>query len=218
MSEWKGKETTFTGMLTFACMLFVGSNMLNTFGWLFTALFTPIVSTIFCLIFYITGINSSIAKLGLLFVDGELKSTFAGTGNDSSWAVLYIGIIMVVFIKSFKYATLDPTKEMAYLPLTSHEKSQAKAVVDIVGARAGKSVGSLFNIFFVSQFGGNAVAEKGMLWCSFIFSLLLLVIWISSAKQLDFYIKEREKLNKINQAKNKIIKSTQNIEELQDKC
>merc|ERR1711988_896471 len=102
---------------------------------------------------------------------------------------------MCVFIKSFKYATLDPTKEIAYLPLSKSEKSKAKAIVDIVGARAGKSAGALFNIFFSSIIGGGSALTTPMKIASFIFSMILLCLWILSAYNLDRHIKTREKEN-----------------------
>lgn len=202
MSSWKGKETFWTGNLTFACMLFVGSNMLNHFGWLFTALFTPVLSLILSVVFYICAIGTPLATNGLIFLpdDGKLADTVTGTNTNGSWFVCYVGLVTLVFIKSFKYATLDPTKEIAYLPLTNSEKSRAKAVVDIVGARAGKSVGALFNIFFTAQFSGIGIMQ-GMKWCSFLFSLLLLIIWIASAYFLNNHIKHREEKNKLDALK-----------------
>ena len=49
--------------------------------------------------------------------------------------VVYLGLVLCVCVKSFKYTTFDPTKEMAYLPLSKQEKNKAKAIVDVVGAR-----------------------------------------------------------------------------------
>merc|ERR1711990_483214 len=118
-----------------------------------------------------------------------------GSGTSLAWVCAYLGMAMCVFIKSFKYATLDPTKEIAYLPLKKSEKSKAKAIVDIVGARAGKSAGALFNIFFTSIIGGGSALTTPMKIVSFIFSVLLLFLWVSSAYSLDGHIKKREQDN-----------------------
>lgn len=196
MTGFKGLETMFTGLITLFAMMFIGSNLLNWFGWLFTALFTPVIACIFCLIFYLIAISTNIASYQLLFIDGKLAMKNAGVGSPTAWFCAYVGMAVCVFIKSFKYATLDPTKEIAYLPLTKFEKSRAKAVVDIVGARAGKSAGALFNILFTSIIGGGSALTPAMKIFSFIFSSILLILWILSAFHLNKQIKIREKKNK----------------------
>merc|ERR1719181_2109381 len=195
MTVFKGMETMLTGVLTLSAMMFIGSNLLNWFGWLFTALFTPVVAGIFCVLFYFICSTTNIATYQLLFIDGKLAMKNAGSGTSLAWVCAYLGMAMCVFIKSFKYATLDPTKEIAYLPLDKSEKSKAKAIVDIVGARAGKSAGALFNIFFTSIIGGGSALTTPMKIVSFFFSMTLLLLWISSAYRLDKHIKERELKN-----------------------
>merc|ERR1711964_238876 len=102
-----------------------------------------------------------------------------------------------VVIKSFKYSTLDPTKEMAYLPLSKEQKNKAKAIVDVVGARAGKSIGSLFDIVLTSCAGleGKSLT-KVFFAISFTFFALCIVTWIFSAIYLNGYIIQREQKNK----------------------
>jgi AAA family ATP:ADP antiporter len=204
MTVFKGMETMLTGVLTLSAMMFIGSNLLNWFGWLFTALFTPVVAGIFCILFYIICSTTNIATYQLLFIDGRIAMKNAGSGSSLAWICAYLGMAMCVFIKSFKYATLDPTKEIAYLPLSKSEKSKAKAIVDIVGARAGKSAGALFNIFFTSIIGGGSALTTPMKIVSFIFSMVLLFLWVASAYSLDKHIQIREKNNT---EKNEEIKS-----------
>ena len=94
---------------------------------------------------------------------------------------MWLGLIFCVATKATKYASFDPAKEMAYLPLTSDEKYKSKAAVDIVGARMGKGGAALFNILALNWImNKKTTVEKSTQIVSFIAVAVMMVIWIGS--------------------------------------
>ena len=65
----------------------------------------------------------------------------AGIIAGQSQAILWILTILLQLSFAIKYAFFDPTKEMAYIPLTSNERTYGKTVADGLGSRIG-NVGS----------------------------------------------------------------------------
>lgn len=125
-----GQLSFFTG-ITAIVMTILGGNILRVFGWLKTALTTPIV--IISLgggFFLFTVFGPSMESLVNMIADTPL------------YASVILGFWVVVVAKAIKYAFFDPTKEMAYIPLDENLKVQGKAAVDVVGGRLGKAGGS----------------------------------------------------------------------------
>lgn len=121
------------GYLT-ALFMLLGSNLLRVFGWLTSALITPIV-------ILVTG--------GIFFAMILFPDTFRpymmemGVTMTAVQVAVLVGGWQQVLSKSTKYSLFDPTKEMAYIPLDDDMKIKGKAAVDVVGGRLGKSGGAL---------------------------------------------------------------------------
>ncbi len=94
-------------------------------------------------------------------------------------------LIWAVATKATKYASLDPAKELAFLPLSSEERYKSKAAVDIVGARMGKGGAALFNIFVLNwAMGKETTVEKSTMWTSLVAIGLMIVVWVGSTLYL----------------------------------
>lgn len=134
-SAFMGYFSFWTGAVTIFMMLFVGGNLLRYKGWGFAALATPIV-------LLITGI----AFFSFVVFRENLAGWIAQLGTTPLFLAVIFGAAQNILSKSTKYSLFDPTKEMAYIPLDDDSKVKGKAAVDVVGARLGKSGGSIIQL------------------------------------------------------------------------
>lgn len=169
-SAFMGMFSTLTGTVTILMMLFVGSNVIRRFGWGFAALVTPVV-------LLITGAGFFAF---ILFRD-NLLGYIAMLGTTPLMLAVIFGTAQNIMSKSAKYSLFDPTKEMAYIPLDQEQKVKGKAAVDVVGARLGKSGGSLIQQFLIVTFGSITAITP------YIGAILLVIIigWMVAARSLN---------------------------------
>lgn len=167
-STFMGWFSTCTGFVTILMMLFVGGNLIRRKGWTFAALVTPVV-------LLITGV----AFFAFVIFRENLLAYISMIGTTPLFLAVIFGAAQNIMSKSSKYSLFDPTKEMAYIPLDDELKVKGKAAVDVVGARLGKSGGSIIQIGLLS-FGTLATITP------YIGLILLFVIaaWIVAAKAL----------------------------------
>jgi AAA family ATP:ADP antiporter len=164
-----GLFSTMTGAVTILMMLFVGGNVIRRKGWGFAAQITPVVLLITGVLFF-----------SFVIFKGSLAGYIAALGTTPLFLAVMFGAAQNVMSKSAKYSLFDPTKEMAYIPLDEDSKVKGKAAVDVVGARLGKSGGSLIHMGLLA-FGSLAMITP------YIGAVLLVVIvgWIYAARSLS---------------------------------
>lgn len=168
-STFMGYFSTFTGFVTILMMLFVGGNVLRRKGWGFAASITPIV-------LLITGI----AFFSFVIFRDNLQGLIVSIGSTPLFLAVIFGAAQNIMSKSSKYSLFDPTKEMAYIPLDEESKVKGKAAVDVVGARLGKSGGSIIQMALLT-FGTLATITP------YIGAILVLIIgaWIVAVRSLN---------------------------------
>jgi AAA family ATP:ADP antiporter len=143
-SEFMGGFSTVTGAVTILMMLFVGGNVIRKKGWGVAAMITPVV-------LFITGVGFFAF---VLFRDSAMVAGYiAEMGTSPLMLAVLFGAAQNIMSKSAKYSLFDPTKEMAYIPLDQEAKVKGKAAIDVVGARLGKSGGSLIQQGLLVMFG-----------------------------------------------------------------
>jgi ATP:ADP antiporter, AAA family len=169
-STFMGWFSTCTGAVTIVMMLFGGGNIIRRKGWGFAALITPIV-------LLITGVGF----FAFVLFGHNLNAYIAAIGTTPLFLAVMFGAAQNIMSKSSKYSLFDPTKEMAYIPLDDDSKVKGKAAVDVVGARLGKSGGSLIQISLLSIFGSIALITP------YVAAILFVIIgvWIWAAKSLN---------------------------------
>ena len=176
-SSFMGMFSTITGAVTILMMLFVGGNVIRRWGWTVAALITPVV-------LLITGAGF----FGFVIFRDSLMGFISMLGTTPLMLAVVFGTAQNIMSKSAKYSLFDPTKEMAYIPLDQEAKVKGKAAIDVVGARFGKSGGSLIQQGLVLACGSLAAITP------YIAGILFLIIfaWIYASKSLG---KQFAKLN-----------------------
>ena len=170
--NFMGSFSMGTGALTIFMMLFVGGNVIRRFGWGTAALFTPVVLAI-------TGIGFFAF---VLFKD-QLGGMVAFFGTTPLMLAVLFGAAQNIMSKSSKYSMFDPTKEMAYIPLDAEVKLKGKAAIDVVGARLGKSGGSLVQQGLFILFNAASVLEVAPYIAGIL--TVIIVAWIFAARALN---------------------------------
>ncbi len=161
-----GNFSMMNGTLTIFMMLFVGGNVIRKLGWYVGAVFTPVVL-----------VGTGVIFFTLFIFQDNLTFISDAIGISILKLLVIVGTIQNIFSKSSKYSLFDPTKEMTYIPLSPDAKTKGKAAIDVVGARLGKSGGSLLLQVLLVLNSNNFVA------CGpYLFVMLLIVGggWITS--------------------------------------
>jgi ATP:ADP antiporter, AAA family len=118
--------TLATGIISTLFTLFVCRPSLRRYGWTKTALLTPIITLITGILFF----------LALFYSEFQLYAIPLST-------IIFLGSVHISFSCGGKYTLFEPTKEIAFIPLSQSEKLHGKAAIDGVGARVGKTGSSL---------------------------------------------------------------------------
>ncbi len=172
------KVMSSVGFIAFIISMFFGTNIIRRFGWRFSALISPVL----------VGGTGILFFVALMFKD--YLSIFTGLlGITPLTFIVFLGAFQNVSSKVTKYAFFDPTKEMAYIPLSQKEKVRGKAAIEVVGSRLGKSGASWIQIVFLDLFGSGSILSISNLLVPII--VLTTVCWIYSVNHLGKEFSEK---------------------------
>jgi len=170
-NAFMGRFSMVTGAITI-CFMLIGTNVVRVFGWLVSALLTPFLILITGMLFF-TFVS---------FKQEVSGWTMAALAMSPTMLAVWLGFGQNVLCKATKYSLFDPTKEMSYIPLDQESKVKGKAAVDVVGARLGKSGGSIVQQFFLFATGGTLISIAPYLAVAVLASV---VVWAFAARGLD---------------------------------
>ena len=177
-NAFMGHLTTMTGIVTI-CFMMIGSNIVRIFGWNVSAKLTPFM-------LLITGVPFF---LFVAFKDNFESYTLAYLSMTPAVLAVWIGFAQNVLTKATKYSLFDPTKEMCYIPLDQESKVKGKAAVDVVGARLGKSGGSLLQQILLLVTGSSLVGISPYLACGL---LIAAAVWMLATSLLNTNLQKLE--------------------------
>lgn len=167
-----GLFSTVNGLFAILFGLFIGSQILRKTSWSFAAMITPLTILAGGALFFMFVISQ-----------GVMAPVLHMLNTNASTAAAVLGFFIVVIAKSVKYTLFDPTKEMAYIPLSDEEKTKGKAAVDVIGGRAGKAGGAAVQTFLLMAFATkDVVAIAPIAFGTF---LVVAVAWVYAVKALS---------------------------------
>ena len=168
-SAFMGIFSTCTGFFTIL-MTFVGGNIIRRASWGTAAMLTPLALLVTGVLFFV-----------FVLFKGYLDVFAASIGTTTVLMAVVVGMIQNIASKSTKYSLFDPTKEMAYIPLDQESKVKGKAAIDVVGARLGKSGGSLFYNILIPVMGTLAAVTP----LSGVVMIGVILAWLRSTRVLN---------------------------------
>ncbi|CAO5676154.1 MAG: ADP,ATP carrier protein 1 [Holosporales bacterium] len=167
-----GQYSFFQGLFAILFGLLVGNQILRRVSWLKAAIITPLVMLVGGGLFFLFIISQGLMEPLLAFL-----STNAFT------AATFLGMFILIIAKPVKYMLFDPTKEMAYIPLSDEEKTKGKAAVDVIGGRAGKAGGAMVQSWLLIAFATKDVVSIAPV--GFVVFAVIAVAWIYAVKALS---------------------------------
>lgn len=151
-------------------LAFLMKDCVSKIGWRKTSLVTP------------TMLLSTSSLFFIFLIYGKYLPSSLLLGYTSLQIALFLGTIQNVLSKATKYVLFDPTIQMAYIPLKEDVRLNGKAAVDVIGGRAGKSLGSVIQNILDMLLKG----AKGLILAPYLFpiTLVLGVGWLLSTISL----------------------------------
>jgi AAA family ATP:ADP antiporter len=167
-----GQYSFFQGLFAIAFGLLVGNQILRRVSWMKAAIITPLVMLVGGGIFFLFIISQGLMEPLLAFLN-----------SNAFTAATFLGMAILIIAKPIKYMLFDPTKEMAYIPLSDEEKTKGKAAVDVIGGRAGKAGGAMVQSWLLMAFATKDVVAIAPI--GFIVFAVIAVAWLYAVKALS---------------------------------
>lgn len=170
-SAFNGVFQMWTSAVSALGML-IGIYILRNFKWRFAAILTPLMILITGVLFFL-----------FILAGSHFEAMLVTVGITSLMMAVIMGGAQNILSKATKYSLFDATKEMAYIPLDEELKVKGKAVVDVTGARLGKSGGAIVQWLLLTFMPGatlSTLTEEIL-----IIFLMIMVGWIVAVFSLS---------------------------------
>ncbi|MEN8237400.1 MAG: Npt1/Npt2 family nucleotide transporter [Pseudomonadota bacterium] len=101
-----------------------------------------------------------------------------------------LGAFQEITSKGSKYALFDPTKEMAYMPLTKELRIKGKAFVDVAGSKIGKALSGFMAGALLMTTGAPNISQATPFFAICVF--VMIGIWMVAVWKLNKLYKEKQ--------------------------
>lgn len=176
---YMGSVGMWTGIASCVLGVLMSAVVLPRFSWSFSAMLTPAILLI-----------TSIGFFACLFLSSELIPFAAAYGTTPLFAVVFLGGVQNVMCRAGKYTMFDPTKEMAFVPLSAESRQKGKAAIDGVGSRLGKSGGSFLILVLLQIFG--TVGASSVVIAGILFAVLGIWLLVVLSLGRDFNVQAKD--------------------------
>ncbi len=181
VKDMTGFQLQCIGISSLLIVLFI-AGIVNRRKWIFRAMIVPSILLI-----------GSVGFFGIVFCKDYLMHFTGWDELKASEVAMYIGLGVVVIVKSSKYVFFDATKESTYLALSDEEKITVKSSVDGLGARIGKGNGAITVTLLTWCMGVGVLDITGMLGCIiFIIGFIWIFAVINLSKRYSKFVKANE--------------------------
>lgn len=180
-----------TGIFAVIFTFVVSGNVIRNYGWTVAALITP-------LIWLVTSVG---VFSRLFWKDLWLSEVFNSLVANPANFFLFMSSLQICLGRACKYSVFDETKEISFIPLSKSNQRKAKAVVDGIASRFGKSGGSLIYIGLFMHLHNIQNATPWVAVIMFIGIILWIYAVLGLGRMTDQFISRNNTHSEINLGK-----------------
>ena len=186
-----GHFTTIMGIATMAMVIFFKS-VVQKLGWFWGAIISPVFMLLAAIPFFASvcfpesfaGVNTFIGTTSLFSTLGlGAFQEMARYLSTPLMLAIGLGAFQEIASKGSKYSLFDPTKEMAYMPLSKELRIKGKAFVDVAGSKLGKAISGFMAGSLLIITGASDVSQATEFFAICVFAMIAL--WIAAVWQLN---------------------------------
>ncbi len=164
-NAFTGSVVVWANILSVAVSALLSGGLINRLGWRVAAIIGPVILLATSVAFY----------LFVVFPEAPIMRQVASlfSGASPLAVAVFLGGVHNCLCRVAKTCLVDPTKELAFVPLDQSTKIQGKAIIDGIGVHAGRAGGALVQhilLIFVptvaagAPIAGVIVIAIGLLW------------------------------------------------------
>ncbi|MDD9950615.1 MAG: Npt1/Npt2 family nucleotide transporter, partial [Zetaproteobacteria bacterium] len=184
MNHFMSMITLLKGVFSIGLAL-VAHLLIRHLGWRFAALITPMIILLTSIAFF---------PFVLLSYDDSWNALKGFFGIEQILlVVIWSGGLQNALARATKYSIYDSVREMAYVPMPHEARRKAKAILDGIGGRFGKAIGSIVFLILLQVHGSlqNSLASITVIAIFGTVFWVYAILRLSKLMEQEYVITER---------------------------